>query len=109
MENKNIKTLKGIKKYVKDYIIENFESLENVKENSVLELIHEDSMLNNIKKFACENVSITYKQGQILFKNISYAKNYEELQFYILCDVLDYMIVGKDITIAQAKKHYLEN
>ena len=104
---KQFKTLKGLKNYVKDYLINEYGSLEEIAEHSIIELMNTE-VEESVKEYAKNYVDITYKESKILYNEIDYASNYEELQYYLVCDVLDYMIVDVDKTVNQVKKDYLK-
>ena len=105
---KEFKTLKGLVNFVKKYLIEEYGSLEEIKDCSIIELI-DKKIEQIIRDYAEKYVNISYKEERILTNKIEYADSFEDLQYYLVCDVLEYMMVGVEKTLNQVKKEYLED
>ena len=105
---KYFETLKGLVNFVKKYLIEEYGSLEEIKDCSILEVI-DDEVSRIIRNYAKKYVEISYKKERILRYKIDYAENYEDLKYYLVCDVLEYMMVGVEKTIKQVEKEYYED
>ena len=69
---------------------------------------HEKKIVELLRKES-EYVEISYKKERILRYKIDYAENYEDLKYYLVCDVLEYMMVGVEKTIKQVEKEYYED
>ena len=105
---KYFETLKGLVNFVKKYLIEEYGSLEEIKDYSIVEVIDKE-LEQTIRDYAEKYVNISYKEERILRNKIEYADNFEDLQYYLVCDVLEYMMVGVKKTLNQVKKEYLED
>ena len=105
---KYFETLKGLVNFVKKYLIEEYGSLEEIKDYSIVEVIDKE-LEQIIRDYAEKYVNISYKEERILRNKIEYADNFEDLQYYLVCDVLEYMMVGVKKTLNQVKKEYLED
>ena len=105
---KYFETLKGLVNFVKKYLIEEYGSLEEIKDYSIVEVIDRE-LEQIIRDYAEKYVNISYKEERILRNKIEYADNFEDLQYYLVCDVLEYMMVGVEKTLNQVKKEYLED
>ena len=105
---KEFKTLKGLVNFVKKYLIKEHGSLEEIKDCSIFEVIDKE-IEQIIRNYAEKYVNISYKEERILRNKIEYADNFEDLQYYLVCDVLEYMMVDVEKTLNQVKKEYLED
>ena len=105
---KYFETLKGLVNFVKKYLIEEYGSLEEIKDYSIVEVIDKE-LEQIIRDYAEKYVNISYKEERILRNKIEYADNFEDLQYYLVCDVLEYMMVGVEKTIKQVEKEYYED
>ena len=105
---KYFETLKGLVNFVKKYLIKEYGSLEEIKDYSIVEVIDKE-LEQTIRDYAEKYVNISYKEERILRNKIEYADSFEDLQYYLVCDVLEYMMVGVEKTLNQVKKEYLED
>ena len=105
---KYFETLKGLVNFVKKYLIKEYGSLEEIKDYSIIEIIDRE-LEQIIRDYAEKYVNISYKEERILRNKIEYADSFEDLQYYLVCDVLEYMMVGVEKTLNQVKKEYLED
>ena len=69
---KEFKTLKGLVNFVKKYLIEEYGSLEEIKDCSIIEVIDKE-IEQIIRDYAEKYVNISYKEERILTNKIEYA------------------------------------
>ena len=85
--------------------------LDNIRQD-VLKLSQEaEADLKDIFK-EIDDICL-YNSNRILSafidNKIEYADSFKDLQYYLVCDVLDYMIIGVEKTLNQVKKELLED